>query len=406
MTDGPGGGPEEPGEGDSGTPAEPAADTATESDAGPQTEREPSTSTARDTGPSTGSDDGRPADGGPADSTRHTTSEPGVSGRAAAAVLAVLAVVPLFVVDAGLTYRARLLVLVLVFAVLTMALNVVFAHTDQLFLFVGALAGISAYATALLADALDVTAWLTLPVGALLAGTVGLVASYVAARRGMTVIVIAILTLALQLAAMEFFVGARDITGGSTGFEFTGLRVPFLEEALGLSHQLANYYVLLVLLAGAVLLYRRLMRSKYGLAFDAIRQDEVAAESIGVDVIRYKTVAGFTGAAMIGLVGPIYANAERYILPSMFAFEAVDVLVLIMLVLGGMRTTLGPIVGAAFVILLNEYLGAFGQWRTAIYGALLVGLFLYFREGVVPKVREVRDAPDGERAPDVIDRFR
>jgi branched-chain amino acid transport system permease protein len=406
VTDGPGGGPEEPGEGDSGTPAEPDAGTATESDAGPQTERETSTSTARETSTSTGSDDGRPIDGGPADSTRHTTSEPGVSGRAAAAVLAVLAVVPLFVVDAGLTYRARLLVLVLVFAVLTMALNVVFAHTDQLFLFVGALAGISAYATALLADALDVTAWLTLPVGALLAGTVGLVASYVAARRGMTVIVIAILTLALQLAAMEFFVGAREITGGSTGFTFTGLRVPFLEEALGLSHHLANYYVLLVLLAGAVLLYRRLMRSKYGLAFDAIRQDEVAAESIGVDVIRYKTVAGFTGAAMIGLVGPIYANAERYIAPSMFAFEAVDVLVLIMLVLGGMRTTLGPIVGAAFVILLNQYLGAFGQWRTAIYGALLVGLFLYFREGVVPKVREVRDAPDGERAPDVLDRFR
>jgi hypothetical protein len=255
VTDGPGGGPEEPGEGDSGTPAEPDAGTATESDAGPQTERETSTST--------GSDDGRPIDGGPADSTRHTTSDPGVSGRAAAAVLAVLAVVPLFVVNAGLTYRARLLVLVLVFAVLTMGLNVVFAHTDQLFLFVGALAGISAYATALLADALDVTAWLTLPVGALLAGTVGLVASYVAARRGMTVIVIAILTLALQLAAMEFFVGAREITGGSTGFKFTGLRVPFLEEALGLSHHLANYYVLLVLLAGAVLVYRRLMRSKY-----------------------------------------------------------------------------------------------------------------------------------------------
>jgi branched-chain amino acid transport system permease protein len=406
VTDGPSGGPEEPGADDSGTPAQRDGRAATGSDAEPGTESDASTSTGSDAGAATGSDDGTPTDGDPADSNRHTTSGPEGSGHTAAAVLAVLAVIPLFVVEAGLTYRARLLVLVLVFAVLTMALNVVFAHTDQLFLFVGALAGISAYATALLADALGVTAWLTLPVGAGLAGTVGLVVSYVAARRGMTVIVIAILTLALQLAAMEFFVGARDITGGSTGFQFTGLQVPFLQEALGLSHQLANYYVLLVLLAGAVLLYRRLMRSKYGLAFDAIRQDEVAAESVGVDVIRYKTVAGFTAAAMIGLVGPIYANAERYILPSMFAFEAVDVLVLIMLVLGGMRTTVGPIVGAAFVIVLNEYLGAFGQWRTAIYGALLVGLFLSFREGVVPKIREFWAAPDGERAPEVLDRFR
>ena len=389
MTDGPGGGPEEPGEGDSGTPAEPDAGTATESDTGPQTERETSTSTARDTSTSTGSDDGRPIDGGPADSTRHTTSVPGVSGRAAAAVLAVLAVVPLFVVDAGLTYRARLLVLVLVFAVLTMALNVVFAHTDQLFLFVGAPAGISAYATALLADALDVTAWLTLPVGALLAGTVGLVASYVAARRGMTVVVIAILTLALQLAAMEFFVGAREITGGSTGFTFTGLRVPFLEEALGLSHHLANYYVLLVLLAGAVLLYRWLMRSKYGLAFDAIRQDTVAAESIGVNVVRYKMIAGFTGAALIGLAGPLYATAEGRVTPAAFSFLTVDVTVLIVLVLGGMRTMLGPVLGAAVVTLINEELGVFGEWETAVFGLFLIGLFLYFSDGIVPRIENL-----------------
>jgi branched-chain amino acid transport system permease protein len=307
---------------------------------------------------------------------------------AAGVALAVLAVLPPLVVEAGMTYRARLLVLLLVFAILTMALNLVFAHTDQLFLFVGALAGISAYTTALSADAVGASAWLTLPIGALAAGAAGLVVSYIAARRGMTVIVIAILTLSLQLAAMEFFIGARDITGGSTGFPFDGLRIDLLEASLGLSHQLANYYVLLALLAGAFVLYSRMMRSKYGLAFAAIRQDEVAAESVGIDVIRYKTVAGFAGATLIGLVGPLYANAERFVDPSLFGFEAVDVLVLIMLVLGGMRTTLGPVVGAALVIVLNEQLQAFGQWRTAIYGALLVGLFLYFREGIVPKAKD------------------
>ncbi|WP_255169248.1 branched-chain amino acid ABC transporter permease [Natrononativus amylolyticus] len=306
-----------------------------------------------------------------------------------ALVVGALALLPLFVVEAGMTYQARLLVIFLVFAILTVALNLVFGHTDQLFLFVGALAGIGAYTTALLAESLGVSAWLVWPVGGLAAGALGLLVSYVSARRGMTVIVIAILTLSLQLALTQFFVGARDITGGNTGFAFTGLEVTFLTETLNWNPFVALYYVLLVFLAATLVLYRVLMASKYGLAFKAIRQDEVAAESVGIDVVRYKTVAGFAGAAIIGLVGPLYAQSERYIVPSMFEFAAVDVLVLIMLVLGGMRTMYGPVVGAGVIIYLNERLQEAGQWRTAVFGALLIVLFLYFREGIVPKARQL-----------------
>lgn len=306
-------------------------------------------------------------------------------------VVGALALLPVFVVEAGTTYQARLLVLFLVFAVFTVALNLVFGHTDQLFLFVGALAGIGAYTTALLAESLGVSAWLLVPVGGLAAGVVGLVVSYVSARRGMTVIVIAILTLSLQLALTQFFVGARDLTGGNTGFAFSELEVAFLTETLNWNPFVALYYVLLAFLGAALVLYRALMRSKYGLAFKAIRQDEVAAESVGIDVVRYKTVAGFVGATIIGLVGPLYAQSERYIVPSMFEFGAVDVLVLIMLVLGGMRTLYGPVVGAGVIVYLNERLQEAGQWRTAIFGALLILLFLYFRDGIVPKARELWD---------------
>jgi branched-chain amino acid transport system permease protein len=308
----------------------------------------------------------------------------------ASAVVAILAVAPLVLVETGATYQARLLVLILVFSIIAMALNIVFAHTDQLFLFVGALTGISAYGTILLADSFGLSPWLTLPVGILLAGGAGLLVSYIAARLKMSIIVIAILTLSLQLAVQEFFQGARDITGGTTGFAFRGMGVPVL-ETLGLTSQLANYYVLLVVLAGSFVLYSRLIRSKYGLAFDAIRQDEVAAESVGINVVRYKLVAGFTGAALIGLVGPLYANAEGWVTPSLFAFAQVDVFVLIILVLGGLRTMLGPVVGAVAIIYLNEQLREFGQWRTALYGLLLMFLFLYFQQGIVSKVEAVYD---------------
>lgn len=318
-----------------------------------------------------------------------------------------LAILPQVVVEAGTTYQARLLALFLTFAIFTLALNIVFGHTDQLFLFVGALAGIGAYTTALLADAAGVTSWLVLPIGGLAAGVLGMLVSYVSARRGMTVIVIAILTLSLQLAIMEFFVGARHITAGSTGFFFGDLEATLLTETIGFERYVAHYYVLLAFLAALLVLYRVMMASKYGVAFKAIRQDEVAAESVGIDVVRYKTIAGFVAAAVIGLVGPLYAHGEGWIEPSMFAFDTVDVIVLIMLVIGGMRTTWGPVVGAGAIVYLEELLHATDQWRMSILGLLLIVLFLYFREGIVPKVDSLRKTDDWTGAlTGVIDRFR
>lgn len=308
----------------------------------------------------------------------------------AVATLVVLAVVlPAYVIETGGTYRARVIELLLVYALIAMGLNIVFAHTDQLFLFSGALAGISTYLTVTLVDLVGVTAWAVFPAGVLAAGLVGLLVSFVSARLEMSIIVIAILTLSLQLAAEEFFQGARDITGGTTGLRFSGLELPFLEDALGLAPQIVNYYLLLLVLAGALILYSRMIRSRYGLAFDAIRQDTVAAESIGVNVVRYKMIAGFTGAALIGLAGPLYATAEGRVTPAAFSFLTVDVTVLIVLVLGGMRTMLGPVLGAAVVTLINEELGVFGEWETAVFGLFLIGLFLYFSDGIVPRIENL-----------------
>jgi len=307
-------------------------------------------------------------------------------------VAAVLAPLPFLVAAGGATYQLRILAVFFVFATLTVALNLAFAHTDQLFLFLGALAGVGTYTTALVADAAGIAAWLTLPVGALLAGAIGAIVSYVAARRGMTVIVLAILTLALQLAAMEIFVGARDLTGGSTGFPFDGLSVAPLADAAGIDERVAFAYVLLGALLAALIGYSRLRASRWGAAFEAVRQDPIAAEAAGIDVVRTKVLAGFLAAALVGAVGPLYAQAEGYVLPSTFAFQAVDVLVLVMLVLGGSRTLLGPVVGAGAIVLLDEFLGEIGQWRTAALGILLVVLFLYFRQGIVPKAREAYDA--------------
>ncbi|MFB6354662.1 MAG: branched-chain amino acid ABC transporter permease [Halobacteriales archaeon] len=314
--------------------------------------------------------------------------------RNVALVAAVLAVAPIPIL--GSSYYEGVLARMLLVAVLAVGLNIVFGHTDQLFLFMGGLAGIGAYGTALFADWTGLTAWVTLPFSALLGGLIGLAVSWVSAKREFSVVLISILTLNLQLVLSEAFVGARDITGGSTGFPYREyFSLSTLAGPLGIPEKVVLYYLVLVLLVAVLLVYIWLTSSRYGVAFDAIREDEVAAASVGVDVVYYKSLAGFVGAFVIAFTGAFMAREAAWMLPSEFSFPAVDVLVLIVLIVGGLRTTLGPVVGAAFVIGIEELLAAYAAgWRTAVFGALLIALFLYFRQGVVVAVADlVRSRP-------------
>jgi len=294
-----------------------------------------------------------------------------------------LAAVPLLVT--GSSSFERTLAGLVVFALLATALNVAFGATDQLFLFTGALAGVGAYTASLSAAALGVSAWLTLPLAALVAGATAGLVSWVAARREFTAVLVAILTLNLQLALTELFVGASGLTGGSTGYPFEALGLAAAGDALGVSGTLVLYYLLVALLGLSLAGYVRLLDSRHGLAFAAIRADETAARAAGIDVVRYRTAAGALAGALVGVVGVGYIGLESYVAPSLFAFLRVDVLVLVVLVLGGLRSTLGPVVGAVVVVTLEELLRLLiTGYDTVVFGALLIVVFLYFRQGIVP----------------------
>ncbi|HKJ58024.1 MAG TPA: branched-chain amino acid ABC transporter permease [Halobacteriales archaeon] len=319
---------------------------------------------------------------------RVTSALPRDAVRNVVLVALVLAIAPVPVL--GSSYYEGVLAHMVIFAMFAVALNIVFGQTDQLFLFMGGLAGIGGYGTALLADWTGISPWITLLISALVAALLGLVVSWISARRKFTVVLISILTLNLQLVLVEIYGGARDITRGSTGFPYEYLTFEGVAEAVGISEEVALYYFALLLLVGLLLVYVWLVNSRFGVAFHAIREDDLAASSIGIDVVRYKVVAGTVAAFAFGLVGAVYVQEANYILPADFAFLTVDVIVLIVLIVGGLRTTLGPVVGAAIVVAMEEILVAnFTQWRSAIFGLLLIFLFLYFRSGVVPAVADL-----------------
>lgn len=301
-----------------------------------------------------------------------------------AVVALVLALVPPSFFAPGASYVSRIFLLMALYAILTTALNIVFGHTDQLLLFTGAVAAIGAYTTALGAQWLGVSPWLTLFLGAFLAGIVGVVVTYVAAIRNLTVIVISILTLALQFSIIELINSLRDITGGVTGLMFNGLRIRAIEGLPWFTEDIVLFYTLSAILLALLALYQYLMNSRYGLAFEMIRQDETAAKSIGLDVVKYKVIAGFIATFAIGLTGPFFGQLSGFIGPGTFTFNNIDVMILIMLIVGGLRTMYGPLVGAALVIFLNEQLRNFAEFRSILFGVLLMALFLYFRQGIVP----------------------
>lgn len=315
------------------------------------------------------------------------------------AVAAVFALLPLLQLESSFWLRiyGRMLLL----ALIAIGLNIAFGHTDQLFLFMGGLGGVAAYTTALISqEVLGVTPWLMIPAGMLMAGLLGAAVSWVSARRKLGIILISILTLNLQLALEQSFVGARFITGGSEGYPFEGLNLGFrgVGGLLGVNRFVVLYYLVLLLIVVSLFLYVWMIEGKYGLAFEAIREDDLAASSVGIDVVRYKTIAGFTGACIIGLAGIMMAEFQGVVLPGDYTFARIDVMVLIILIVGGIRTTLGPLIGAAVVTAIEESIGFASQWETALFGALLVGLFLYFRSGLMPFI-----ARYGRRALDRLD---
>jgi ABC-type branched-subunit amino acid transport system permease subunit len=269
----------------------------------------------------------------------------------------------------------------LLFAAYGIAFNIIFGSTGQLFLCVGALAGVGGYGAVILSDDVGVPMLLGMLLGTLLAAVVGGLLSWIAVSRSLDVIFTGIVTLAFSLAFGNLLLGRRDLTGGESGLRVSAGADTFLRE------QVPPYYVFLALVVLYLVIYRLLERSHIGWAFRALRDDELAAELAGVDVRRFRILAGVLGSAMLGLAGALYAYTEGFIGPSTYAFGRVDIRVIVMVAFGGIGSLLGPVLGAVVFTWLDEWLVSFIELRVILYGLVVIALFLGFRRGVIPTLQ-------------------
>jgi branched-chain amino acid transport system permease protein len=274
-------------------------------------------------------------------------------------------------------------VLGLAFACYVIGFNVIFGSTGQLFLCVGALAGVGGFGAIILADNMGLPIVVSIFAATLAATLIGGLLSFVAVWRSLGVIFTGIITLIFSLSFDALLLGLSNLTGGDTGRLIASGTDTFLRD------RIPPYYLMLALVLVFLLVHGLLRRSHFGWAFRALRDDEIAAELAGVDVARYRIYAALIGAAMLGLAGSTYAFTEGRISPTTFGFGHVDVVVLVMLAFGGIGTLFGPIIGAFTFTIVDEILIDFGQLRQVAYGILIIVLFLRMPRGLIPTVDSI-----------------
>jgi len=286
-------------------------------------------------------------------------------------------------------YHLHVLIMAGIFAILALSLNLLLGYTGQLSLGHAAFFGIGAYTSALLALKAGWSFWPALGAAAALSGAAGWGIGRLALKLRGAYFVLVTISFAGVISLVS--VNWMELTNGPLGLP--GVPPPDLGP-WALRTKGAYYYLVLAAAALAYGVCHRLVHSRIGRAFLALRENEPLAESVGVDVTHYLVLAAVVSAALAGVAGSLYAHYTRFVSPEVFLFSY-TVTMVIMVVAGGKGTLAGPVVGALLFTVLPEALreAVSWQWQMLAYGVLLLALLFFLPRGIVPAVaRAMRPA--------------
>lgn len=257
-------------------------------------------------------------------------------------------------------------------AIVACGLNVIVGYAGQISLGHAAFFGIGAYSSALLTTAGGLSFWSALPLVLFITGFIGLVLGLPSLR--LKEDFLAITTIGINFIVVSVFLYV-PFFGGALGIGGIPRVILFGERLRGTPF----LFLCLAFLSAVQLVSWLFTRSWSGLACFALREDESAASSMGVSPVRFKLVAFILGTAMAGLGGALYAHFMRFISATDFGFP-MSVMILSMVVLGGMGTLWGPVLGALVLGMLPEVFRPLTEYRMFLYAALLL-LMIRFQPG-------------------------
>lgn len=298
---------------------------------------------------------------------------------ALSAIALLLVLVPVLF---GNPYVLHLLILALLWSLLGQSWNLLGGYTGQVSFGHAAFFGVGAYATGILVRVTQrpALAWLGLLLGGLAAALLAAFIGWVCFRLRGPYFALSVLALSevLRIVALNW----KSLTNGAEGILF----IPAFNQKAGF------YYVILALSAIGFFAISRIVRSRLGYYFLAIREDQDAAESVGIDTTKYKLISLLISAFFTGVGGSFYVNYMGFIDPGIvFSIERVSIVMILVTMLGGAATLWGPVVGGAVYILVAELFRVYvGSGHLIFFGVLMILIVIFFPNGIVGTFQEAR----------------
>jgi branched-chain amino acid transport system permease protein len=273
-------------------------------------------------------------------------------------------------------YWLQLLSLGGIYAIVSLSLNILIGYTGLFSVGHIAFFGIGAYTSAIMATRFGTPFLLNVVLSGIMAMVFGIVLGVPTLRlKGMY---LGVATLAFGEIVYQVFLNWDDVTRGSKGI----LGVP-VASILGYQFRTYRdfYYLVLIFLVLAIVLVHNLMRSRIGRALLSIRESEIAAEALGVNVVLYKVLSFATAAFFAGIAGALYCYELKCIFPESFT-NSESSTVLAMMVVGGMGSIPGSILGGIVLTIIPEVLRFVGNIRLVLYGIAIVAIIVFAPKGM------------------------
>jgi branched-chain amino acid transport system permease protein len=292
-------------------------------------------------------------------------------------VFSIFALMPVMAALAGEGYVLSLAARIMIFAIAAVSLDLLVGCGGLISFGHAAFVGIGAYAVGILSAHGARDAALALPTAVFAAALFALLTGYVCLRtKGVYFIMIT-----LAFGQMAFFTASSLAPyGGDDGLTIAARNTLFGAALLG--NERVFYYFVLACLLGVYLFCRALVGSRFGRIFRAAKENAARLESLGFDVFRFQLTAYVIAGALAGLSGFLLANATEFVSPAYMSWQRSGEL-LVMVILGGLGTLHGAIVGTAAYLLLEEWLSGFTENWKVIFGPLLVMVVLFAHGGLI-----------------------
>jgi len=271
------------------------------------------------------------------------------------------------------SYMISIFLNIAIYAFLALSLNIIVGYAGQPMMGIAAFFGIGAYTSAIAANA-GINFWITLPLALCVAGLFGAALGIISLR--LHADFLAITTIGINFVMVALFQN-KELFGGSLGM---GVKTPaFFGQRMTSIHFLVLVLLLIIL---TCLLIIKMNRSWFGLALACMRNDEGAAMSFGVNVKQYKILAFIIGTSLAGLNGGIYVHRMSYIFSTDFHF-IISIMIISMVVVGGVGTIRGPLIGALLLGAAPEVLRFAENYRMIMYGGIIVIMMRFQPQGLL-----------------------